>query len=66
MRKIVFVCLLAIVFLQNVSAQVETQQPQGDRPRGQVPGLPLHGGRPGRPHGMGKHGVPGSGQTDIK
>ena len=65
MRKIVFVCLLAIVFLQNVSAQVETQQPQGDRPRGEVPGRPLHGGRPGRPPGMGKPGVPGSRQTDI-
>ena len=66
MRKIVFVCLLAIVFLQNVSAQVETQQPQGDRPRGEVPGRPLHGGRPGRPPRMGKPGVPGSRQTDIK
>ena len=66
MRKIVFVCLLAIVFLQNVSAQVETQHPQGDRPRGEVPGRPLHGGRPGRPPGMGKPGVPGSRQTDIK
>ena len=66
MRKIVFVCLLAIVYLQNVSAQVDTQHPQGERPRGETPGRPPHGGKPGRPPGMGKPGVPGSRQTDIK
>ncbi len=66
MRKIIFACLLAIISLQNVSAQVETQQPQGDRPRGEVPGRPPHGGRPGRLPGMGRPGGPGSHQTDIK
>ena len=66
MRKILIACLLAIVYLQNVSAQVDTQHPQGERPRGEAPGRPPHGGKPGRPPGMGKPGVPGSRQTDIK
>ena len=66
MRKLFFACLLAIVYLQNVSAQVDAQQPQGEPPRGEVPGRPPHGGRPGRPPGMGKPGGPGSRQADIK
>ena len=66
MRKILIACLLAIVYLQNVSAQVDTQHPQGERPRGEAPGRPPHGGKPGRPPGMGKPGAPGSRQTDIK
>ena len=66
MRKILIACLLAIVYLQNVSAQVDTQHPQGERPRGEAPGRPAHGGKPGRPPGVGRPGVPGSRQTDIK
>ena len=66
MRKILIACLLAIVSLQNVSAQVDTQQHQGEPPRGGVPARPPHDGKPGKPHGMGKPGVPGSRQTDIK
>ena len=66
MRKIIFACLLAIISLQNVSAQVETQQPQGERPHGEAPGRPPHGGRPGKPDGNGKPGGPGSRQADIK
>ena len=66
MRKILIACLLAIVYLQYVSAQIDSQHPQGERPRGEAPGRPPHGGKPGRPPGMGKPGVPGSRQTDIK
>ena len=66
MRKILIACLLAIVYLQYVSAQVDSQHPQGERPRGEAPGRPPHDGKPGRPPGMGKPGVPGSRQTDIK
>ena len=66
MRKILIACLLAIVYLQNVSAQVDTQHPQGERPRGEAPGRPPHGGKPGRPPGMGRPGGLGSRQADIK
>ena len=66
MRKILIACLLAIVYLQNVSAQVDTQQHQGEPPRGGVTARPPHDGKPGKPHGMGAPGVPGSRQTDIK
>ena len=66
MRKIVFACLLAIVSLQNISAQIHTQQPQSERPRGEAPGRPPHGGRPGKPDGVGSPGRPGSRQADIK
>ena len=66
MRKIIFACLLAFVSLLYVSAQVDTQHPQGEPPHGEFPGRPPHGGRPGRPHGMGRPGGPGSRQADIK
>ena len=56
MKKIVFACLLAIISMQNVSAQIDTQQPQGERPHGEAPGRPPHGGRPGKPDGKGKPG----------
>ena len=65
-RKIFYACLLAIVSLQDVSAQVDTQRPQGEPPREEFPGRPPRGGRPGKPHGMGKPDGPGSRQTDIK
>ena len=66
MRKIFFACLLAIVSMQNVFAQVDMQHPQGEQPRGEFPGRPQHGRRPGKPDGMGKPGRPGSRQADIK
>ena len=71
MKKTILACLLAIVCVLTISAQVEGQQPQGGRPRGDAPGRPPQGGRPGsmggqgRPGGMGRPGGPGSRNTNI-
>ena len=65
MKKIFVTCLLAIVSMLNISAQVDVQQPQGEQPRGEAPGRPPHGERPGKPGGMGMPGGPGSRSADI-
>ena len=51
---------------QNVTAQVNTQTTQNERPRREATERQHHDGWPGRPQGMRRPGGPGSRQTDIK
>ncbi len=66
MKKTALACLLAMISWQNVTAQVNTQTTQNERPRREATERQHHDGRPGRPQGMRRPGGPGSRQTDIK
>ena len=65
MRKTILMLIGMIMLSGSLTAQVENESPQGQRPpMGQrPPGRP--GGRPGDPGGMGRPGGPGSRNTNV-